>query len=93
MGGVHYGQLKYAELIVNLLDDTDIIDRFNKDEWGLDFGVQADFYLNTAVYVHLGLRGSVSNDINSPDWQVDGKTQNLLIGANFGINFFLSKQE
>ena len=88
--GVQYGRLLKAKETMNGVE-TDILDRFNKNEIGFVLNIESDFYLNNFLYFTFGLNSSFSNNINHKDWPVNDdykKSHNILVGANLGLSYY-----
>jgi hypothetical protein len=90
--GGHYGRLKSAQLFVDgSFPGEDVSTLVAQEELAWGGGLEADFYIDPRLYITLGGRASVSQDISGLDLSGKEQMRNLLIGANFGLNFALTK--
>jgi hypothetical protein len=90
--GGHYGKLKSAELSLNgAFPGDDISSNFAQRELAYGGGLTADFYLDRSLYITLGFRGTLSKDISGAGFQSNEPVRNFLMGANFGLNFALTR--
>lgn len=92
--GVQYGILKSAKETVNG-NESDIKNRFKKNELSLTIKLGSDVYLNNHLYFTFGLNTGISGNINDKDWLVNGKyrySHNFIFGADVGISYYLQSK-
>jgi hypothetical protein len=88
MLGGHYGRLKRAQLLTNdLFPIREVTEEISQREVAFGGGVEADFYIDSRLYITLGVRSTLSKDISGPLRMSNEHMRNLLVGANFGLNF------
>ncbi|MCH8902612.1 MAG: outer membrane beta-barrel protein [Bacteroidetes bacterium] len=90
--GLQLGALKSAEIITNGVSSI-ASEKFNKIDFSSLAGVEYQLFISRQTYISLSARGTVSViDINAKGWKVEdayGRSQNLSVGMNLGINYLL----
>ncbi|MGB0838810.1 MAG: porin family protein [Chitinophagales bacterium] len=88
LGGIKYGNLRYAEVNINGVIVSDEV--VQPHSWGYVFGMDYDWYLNNHYFLSLGARSSIATDskqLNTLTFPTTNSTNNVLIGLRASLNY------
>ncbi len=94
--GIQYDRLKDATIQVNE-EKVNAMDKFKPYDVAGVLGAETNVYVFDNIYITLGVRGSVSSNINDKDYPVQrersgflgsyDKSHNILFGVNGGLHY------